>query len=161
MTYQDFQHDARPRNEGRDDNHAGKWRAFIVSRFRKDVCKTIETYVSKQSATAGMNEIETSRFSEEKDGDDGRRRRNRYKTASTTPIKRDTMRDKNDEEEEENCLNEVEKTRKNIFAFCERGGSAPREEQSNRRDNKDDQQKRWAFETAHETRLDEHTLKSY
>ena len=46
-------------NEGRDDNHAGKWRAFIVSRFRKTFAKPLETYVSKQSATAGMNEIET------------------------------------------------------------------------------------------------------
>ena len=26
------------------------------------------------------------------------------------------MRDKNDEEEEENCLNEVEKTRKNMYS---------------------------------------------
>ena len=61
------------------------------------------------------------------------------------------MRDKNDEEEEENCLNEVENKEEYAFAFCERGGSAPRRTIKLAVDNKDDQQKRWAFETAANT----------
>ena len=124
MTYQDFHNMMHDHTLTRAETTITQENGAPLSfrDFEKTFAKPLETYVSKQSATAGTNEIETSRFSEEKDGDDDEEEEtDGYKTASTTPIKRDTMRDKNDEEEEENCLNEVEKTRKNMHS---RSGSA-------------------------------------
>ena len=124
MTYQDFHNMMHDHTLTRAETTITQENGAPLSfrDFEKTFAKPLETYVSKQSATAGTNEIETSRFSEEKNGDDDEEEEtDGYKTASTTPIKRDTMRDKNDDEEEENCLNEVEKTRKNMHS---RSGSA-------------------------------------
>jgi ABC-type multidrug transport system ATPase subunit len=117
MTYQDFHNMMHDHTLTRAETTITQENGAPLSfrDFEKTFAKPLETYGSKQHATTGngvgMTE-EKSRFSEEKDDDE--RDDDGYKTASTTPIKRNEQSDFDDNDDEN--LSEFEKTRKKILS---------------------------------------------